>query len=109
VLRFPRLAGLCLVAGSLVHEVAAAQRADSSRYVHAFYRGWESQGLKQFKQVVDAQVTHNIGVSWLFDSEVALLTATVELDNLTDARVYDNFGVQRPGRAFYVKVTGEMR
>jgi hypothetical protein len=25
-----------------------------------------------------------------------------------DAKVFDNFGVQRPGRAFYVKRTGEI-
>jgi hypothetical protein len=42
----------------------------SGRYVHAFYRGWESQGLREFKQVVDAQVTHALGASWLFNSDV---------------------------------------
>ena len=35
-------------------------------------------------------------------------SATLEVDNLTDAKVFDNFGVQRPGRAFYLKITGEM-
>ena len=33
---------------------------------------------------------------------------TLELQNLTDAKAFDNFGVQRPGRAFYAKVTANL-
>jgi vitamin B12 transporter len=80
----------------------------SGRYVHGFYRGWESQGLRQFKQSVDAQVTHAAGVSWSVVGYPYRSTATFEVDNLTDAKVFDNFGVQRPGRAFYLKVTAEL-
>lgn len=76
------------------------------RYVHEFYRGWESQGLRAFKQVVDSQVTHNVGVSWTVNSEVARVTSTLEVANVTDAKVFDNFGVQRPGRAVYLKLSG---
>jgi len=36
------------------------------------------------------------------------LTTTAEVQNLTDARVFDFFGVQRPGRAFYLEVTEEI-
>jgi vitamin B12 transporter len=80
----------------------------AGRYVHGFYRGWESQGLRQFKQVVDTQVTHSAGVSWNVDYYPYRGSLTFEIDNFTDAKVFDNFGVQRPGRAFYVKLTGEM-
>lgn len=80
----------------------------AARYVHQFYRGWESQGLREFKQVVDAQVTHAAGLSYLFNSDVIRTTTTVEVDNLTDAKAYDFFGVQRPGRAVYLKLTGEI-
>ena len=80
----------------------------NGRYVHGFYRGWESQGLQKFKQVVDAQVTHDIGVSWTVTRDVARVTSTFEIDNLTNAKVYDNFGLQRPGRGIYVKVSGEI-
>ncbi|WNG34003.1 TonB family protein [Archangium violaceum] len=79
----------------------------SGRYVHSFYRGWESQGLREFKQVVDAQLTHNLGLSWSMNRD-ARLTTTFEVQNLTDAAVYDFFGVQRPGRALFLKVTGEL-
>jgi len=80
----------------------------SGRYVHGFYRGWESQGLPMFKQVVDSQITHNLGVSWTVSRAAARVTSTFEVDNLTDAKVYDNFGLQRPGRGFYVKLSGEI-
>jgi vitamin B12 transporter len=78
------------------------------RYVHGFFRGWESQGLRAFKQVVDAQVTHAAGVSWNVDHYPYRGTATLEVDNFTNAKVFDNFGAQRPGRAFYLKLTFEM-
>lgn len=80
----------------------------AGRYVHGFFRGWESQGLREFKQVVDTQITHSAGISWNLDHYPWRGSATLELDNLTDAKVFDNFGVQRPGRAFYLKVTGEI-
>ena len=79
----------------------------AGRYVHPFYRGWESQGLREFKQVVPAQLTHGIGISYTLRKPTPL-TATLEIQNLTDARVYDVFGSQRPGRAFSFKVTGEL-
>lgn len=79
------------------------------RYVHSFYRGWESQGLREFKQVIDSQVTHSVGLSWTLTRDWGRLATTAEIDNFTDAKVFDNFGVQRPGRAFYVKITGELR
>ncbi|HEU4579015.1 MAG TPA: TonB-dependent siderophore myxochelin receptor MxcH [Polyangiaceae bacterium] len=78
------------------------------RYVHSFFRGWESQGLREFKQVVGAQVTHSAGLSWTLDRYVWRSTLTFEVDNLTDAKVFDNFGVQRPGRAFYLKLMGDL-
>ncbi|XXX76171.1 TonB-dependent siderophore myxochelin receptor MxcH [Sorangium sp. So ce134] len=79
------------------------------RYVHEFFRGWECHGDPQHKMTVDAQVTQNAGVSWITSRAFARVTSTFEVDNIADAKVFDNFGVQRPGRAFYVKVTGEIR
>lgn len=78
------------------------------RYTHAFFRGWESQGVREFKQVVDAQTTHGFGLSWLFSRDLLLLTSTLEVQNVTNARVYDFFGVQRAGRAVHLKITAEL-
>lgn len=78
------------------------------RYVHSFYRGWESQGVREFKQVVDAQLTHGVGLTYSVWNDLTRVASTFEVQNLTDARVYDYFGVQRPGRAFFIKLTAEL-
>lgn len=79
----------------------------ASHYTHGFFRGWESQGLRQFKQSVPPQLTHTAGVSYAVRAPLDLAT-TLELQNLTDAKTYDVFGVQRPGRALFVKWVAEL-
>jgi vitamin B12 transporter len=76
------------------------------RYTHGFDLGWEGVGID--KQKVPAQVSHDIGVTWLVNRDFARLTATVEVQNIADAKLYDNFRVQRPGRAFYAKLTASL-
>ena len=78
------------------------------RYVHAFYRSWESAGLRAFKKEVDAQVTQTLGITYSLRGDAGFVASTLELQNLTDAKVFDFFGVQRPGRAIYLKVSGEL-
>jgi vitamin B12 transporter len=97
--------------GARLHFGGVPGRSDAlepfyyGRYVHSFYRTWESLGIRAYKPQVDAQLTHDIGVTWIVNREVAHTTFTLEVQNITDARVYDNYGVQRPGRAFYAKLT----
>ena len=79
----------------------------TSRYVHEYFRGWESIGLREFKQTIDSQFVHTVGLGYLVTNGRATLSSTLELQNLTDEAVFDFFGVQRPGRAFYVKTTAE--
>ena len=74
------------------------------RYVHGFFLSWESLGIRESKLSVPDQVTHDLGVTWTFENEAARMSATLEVQNVTGARVYDNLGVQRPGRAFYAKL-----
>jgi TonB family protein len=80
----------------------------TTRYVHSFFRGWESVGLREYKQVVPAQVVHTIGVGYMAHGGSGTITTTVEVQNLADEPVYDYFGVQRPGRAFFLKTTAEL-
>lgn len=78
----------------------------ATRYVHRFYRGWESAGRRDSKQVVPSQLVHTVLIGASRPGR-PLVTATAELHNLTDARAYDFFGVERPGRAFFFKLTAE--
>lgn len=78
------------------------------RYVHGYAVGFQSQGLSESKPRVPAQLTHDLGVSWTLRATAGRITLALELTNFADARIYDFFGVQRPGRAIYAKMSGEI-
>lgn len=78
------------------------------RYVHEYFRSWESLGQRQYKQVIPAQTTHDLVLTYATGAPGKLRqTWSLEADNVTDSKVYDFYGVQRPGRAFYAKVVAE--
>ena len=78
-----------------------------SRYVHQFYRDWESNGAPEYRQVVDSQLVHSLAVTYVLRGATSV-SSSFEVQNLTDEKVYDVYGVQKPGRAFYVKITFDM-
>ncbi|MEM9328854.1 MAG: TonB-dependent receptor plug domain-containing protein, partial [Bacteroidota bacterium] len=73
------------------------------RYVNSFFVGWESAGLQQFKAEVPNQTMHAAGLTHRANIKKVQNAITLEVQNLTNAKVFDLFGVQRPGRAFYIK------
>lgn len=75
------------------------------RFTDGFFRGWESQGLRQFKQKVELQTSHDAGLVYQWVTGFGRFTTGAEVQNLLDADLFDNFGQQRPGRAFYAKAT----
>jgi outer membrane receptor protein involved in Fe transport len=77
-------------------------------YVHEYFRSWESIGLVEFKQVIPAQVVHDVGLGYVVPAGRATFSTTLEVQNLTNEPVFDFFGVQRPGRAFSLKATMEL-
>lgn len=77
-------------------------------YVHEYFRSWESIGLREFKQVIPEQLVHTVGLGYVVKGPRATLSSSFEIDNVTDEDVFDFFGVQRPGRAFYFKTTAEL-
>jgi vitamin B12 transporter len=80
----------------------------NTHYVHEFFRGWESAGLRAYKDVIETQLVHTVGVDYLVNGDPVALSFTVEVQNLTDQPAFDFYGVQRPGRAFYIKTTAEL-
>lgn len=48
------------------------------------------------------QFSHDIGASYRFPG--SKLVASLDCKNILNAEMYDNFGVQKPGRAFFVKL-----
>ena len=90
---------------ALLHSGDALSLQWTTRYVHEFFRGWESLGRRDSKQIIPSQLTHSVGVTYVSRHEHASLAATVEVQNLTGALVYDYFGVQRAGRSVFGKLT----
>ncbi|MEM8970126.1 MAG: TonB-dependent receptor, partial [Bacteroidota bacterium] len=66
-----------------------------TRYVHEFFRSWESAGRRDTKQVIPSQFIQNVGVTYSRLIENKKLSLTGEIQNLSDAQVFDFFGVQR--------------
>jgi len=79
----------------------------NARYVYPFFLGWESAGIQQFKAQTPAQLTHAAGITQKMYIKNMHTALTLEVQNLTNAKVFDLYGVQRPGRAFYVKLTAQ--
>lgn len=77
-----------------------------TRYVHAFYRGWETMG--SHKLSVPSQLVHSIALTYLVRGDLSALSFSCEVQNITDQAAFDFFGVPRPGRAFYFKATASL-
>lgn len=94
--------------GGLATTNDEAALAWSTRYVHEFFRGWESVGLREFKQVVPSQLLHSLALTYSVGGNPLALSFSAEVQNLTNEPAFDFFGIQRPGRAFYFKTTAEL-
>lgn len=69
---------------------------------HDFPLYSESLGSKESKQVVPAQFAHSISLT--YSLKQGRYNFSLECRNLTDAKLYDNFSLQKAGRAFYGKI-----
>lgn len=73
-------------------------------YIHEFYRSWESFGAGETKDVIPKQITHTVSLVYSIRVLKFDLSGAFEVDNLSDATVFDQFGAQKPGRAYYFKL-----
>lgn len=73
-----------------------------TQYVHWFYLTWEAFGNKQTKPIIPDQYLHNAVVTYSRDN--GRYNISLECRNLTNNLAYDNFRLQKPGRAFNVKL-----
>lgn len=67
-------------------------------FVEQFYTIWET--TEYFR--TPRQHIHDLGVSYTFPNRK--FVASADARNIFNKQVYDNFGVQKPGRAFYLKI-----
>ncbi|MXN92141.1 TonB-dependent receptor [Flavobacterium sp. Sd200] len=65
-------------------------------YVEPFYTNWLAQ------EITPAQFVNDLGLSYVFPKNQFILS--FDAKNIFDKQVFDNFAVQKPGRAFYLKL-----
>ena len=73
-----------------------------NQYTHSFSYYSENIGAKNDDYIVPNQFAHNITLSYSIMK--GRYNLSFECRNFTDARLYDNFSLQKAGRAFYGKV-----
>jgi outer membrane receptor protein involved in Fe transport len=69
-------------------------------YVHAFYLYWPSRGSDKLD--IPEQLSHDVNI--VYSLKQGRYNVGLEARNVTDALLYDNFSLQKPGRGFYVNV-----
>jgi outer membrane receptor protein involved in Fe transport len=69
-------------------------------YVHAFYLYWPSRGSDKLD--IPEQLSHDLNI--VYSLKQGRYNVGLEARNITDALLYDNFSLQKPGRGFYVNV-----
>ncbi|WP_294629037.1 TonB-dependent receptor [uncultured Bacteroides sp.] len=72
-----------------------------SYWQHEFPLYWENIGDKDSKNRVPEQFSHNLSLAYSIRN--GRYNLSFECRNFTDARLFDNFSLQKAGRAFYGK------
>ncbi|MCB4807155.1 TonB-dependent receptor [Tamlana sp. 62-3] len=67
-------------------------------FVGEYYTVW---GQPEWSKT-PRQVSHDVGISYRFPSQK--LIASIDVKNLFNAEIYDNYAIQKPGRAIYFKL-----
>lgn len=74
----------------------------SLNYIEGFYLYWPTLGNPIYKREIPTQFTQNVTVTYaLHDNRYNI---SFECRNITNVALYDYFNVQKPGRAFSIKI-----
>ncbi|THU38098.1 TonB-dependent receptor [Niastella caeni] len=71
-------------------------------FVEKFYLFWPSQGSAGTKFIIPRQFTQDASVTYSLQN--GKYNMAVECTNLSNTKIYDNFKLQKPARAFNVKL-----
>ena len=74
----------------------------SLNYVGQFYLNWESLGSSTNKYDLPTQLSHDFGATYIMKG--GKYNFSFEVKNITNEELADNFGMLKPGRAFYGKI-----
>lgn len=71
-------------------------------YVHDYFLSWPSLGSKDSKAVIPSQLSHDVSVAYSLCN--GRYNLNLECTNIGNALLYDNYMLQKPGRAFSIKL-----
>ncbi len=71
-------------------------------YVNAYYLYWPSQGSREGKYDIPTQLAHDANI--VYSLKNGRYNVALECKNLTDARLFDNFSLQKPSRGYFLKL-----
>jgi outer membrane cobalamin receptor len=91
-----------LFLGSLGRKSNTLSLGYNALYVHRFPLRWGVNGAYETKDMIPTQFSHDLSLTYAMQN--GRYSLSVECRNLTDARLYDNFSLQKPGRSLSVKV-----
>jgi outer membrane cobalamin receptor len=74
----------------------------SGNFTEKFYLFWPSQGSAGTKFIIPRQFTQDVAITYSLQNGRYNIAAACT--NLSNAKVYDNFKLQKPARAFSVKL-----
>ena len=74
----------------------------TTSFVEAFYLKWPAYGGKSSKADIPRQLSHSISLS--YSMKGGKYNASLSCTNIFDAVLFDNFMLQKPGRAFSLKL-----
>jgi outer membrane receptor protein involved in Fe transport len=82
---------------NFVHKTDKVTMGYSLNFVEKFYRNWQAEGGDIN---IPRQLAHDIHISYAILN--GKYTANLEIRNVTNELLYDNYSLQKPGRAFNV-------
>ncbi|MEO1171169.1 MAG: TonB-dependent receptor plug domain-containing protein [Myxococcota bacterium] len=88
----------------LVVDQDALELAWTTRFTNEFFFTWESLGDPRFKPTVPDQFSSTANLGYRFAVGNQQIISSLEAQNLFEQTLFDFFGVQRPGRAFFARL-----
>lgn len=74
----------------------------STRYIHAFFLYSTINGGATSRRIIPLQFSNDLNASWTLRE--GTYNVSISVSNLFDEEIYDNWSLQKPGRAFYLKL-----
>ena len=75
----------------------------SYQWIHWYYLNWEAYGVTSSKAKIPTQHVTGVDVTYSWQSGRFTYNLSLSCDNLFNKLVYDNYMLQKPGRAIYAK------